>query len=151
MAKENYDMTGKPDELYDAVKAAYARRRHKSSISPLILATEAMERINFAPKLHAVGYRGCHLYMRQIARQFCRRYFEPTEIIDRSGDLFPDTLRERYPLPPKPGEEDEYVLLEDLTDEAISYNVERMRRASLALQKHSDALEAYGLNPRRAA
>jgi hypothetical protein len=144
-------MTDTPDELYEVVKAAYEWRRHKSSISPLILANEAMERINFAPELHALGYRGCHLYMRQIARQFCRRHFEPTEIIDRSGDLFPETLRERYPLPPKAGEEAEYVLLEDLPDAAITYNVERIRRASFALQKHSDALEAYRLNRRRAA
>jgi hypothetical protein len=52
---------------------------------------------------------------------------------------------------PKPGEEAEYLLLEDLPDVAITYNVERMRRASFALQKHLDALEVCGLNRRRAA
>jgi hypothetical protein len=138
------------DELYEVVSAIYEKHKGKPSISPAwLLATEGMRRISFPRELHPRGYRGCHMHLRQIARSFCRKKFDPTE--EAENDLFQETLQERYPQRPKADEEHQYVLLDELTDDDGAYNVARMRRASLALQKHSDALEAYIIARQRAA
>lgn len=132
-------------ELWDVIGAVFELHRGRRTLNPAWMATEGMKRIKFPPDLHPLGYVGCHLQLRQIARAFCRGNFDPTEINDQQNDLFPDTLQERYPARPAPGAEPEYVLLDQLTDDDIAYNVQRMRRASLALLRHGDALEAYGL------
>jgi hypothetical protein len=44
-------------------------------------------------------------------------------------------LHQRYPTRTKANEEPEYVLLDRLSDDEVQYNVERMRRAALGLQK----------------
>ena len=138
--------------LYDAVARVYELNRGKNSISPAWLATHAMVLIRFPRRLHETGYIGCHLQMRQIARSYCRQKFDPTDTDATLDDLFPETLQERYPVRSRAGEEREYVLLDALTSDDAYYNVARMRRASLALQKHADALEAHiRAKPDRAA
>lgn len=133
------------DELARVIATIYERNRELPSISPAWLATAGMQTIRFPRTLHALGYVGCHLQLRQIARKYCRKAFDPVDGADGEGqeEMFPETLQERYPLRPKRGEEPQYVMLEFLSDQDVDYNIARMRRASLALQKHSDALEAW--------
>jgi hypothetical protein len=48
-----------------------------SEISPDWIATETMLAIRFARTFHRLGYAGCHLELRQIARGKLRRQFDP--------------------------------------------------------------------------
>lgn len=141
-------------ELHAIIRDIYHKQCEWPSVSPISMANEAMQMIHFDRELNELGYIGCHLQFRQIARKFCRKNFDPVEradILSSQEEMFPDILQERYPLQNKAGEEAEYVQLEHLPDLDGMYNVQRMRRASLALQKHSDALEAFILNRRVAA
>lgn len=141
-------------ELWGVISAIGELSRARSSISPAWMATEAMQRIEFPRDLHPVGYIGCHLTFRQIAREWLRKKFDPTAAAvaaDTTEEMFPETLQDRYPLRPRPREEPVYVLLRDLPDGDLAYNVRRMRSAALALQKHADALETYGINRRGVA
>jgi hypothetical protein len=143
------DREGEP--LWEVISALYEKHRGSPSVKPAWLATQGMKQIGFRPKLHELGYIGCHLQLRQIARAFCSRKFDPLHrVAHAADDLFPETLQERYPVRPTPGEEPRYVLLDALSAEDRAYNVERMRRAGRALQKHADALEADGLRRRTA-
>jgi hypothetical protein len=139
------------EPLWEVISALYERYAGMPSVNPAWLATQGMVRIEFAAELHRLGYIGCHLQMRQIARQFCNRKFDPLQRIARAADdLFPDTLQVRYPVRPRQGEEPRYVLLDCLEPDDRAYNVERMRRAAGALLAHADALEADGLRKQAA-
>lgn len=126
--------------LYDVIQRVCDRHSDRPSIHPAWLATEAMGVIGFPRELHELGYLGCHLQLRQIARAFCRRRFDPAE--QSESDLFPDTLQERYPRAPN-GEDPEYVLLDLMTRGDIRFNVARLRKEAEAKLKHADALEAW--------
>jgi hypothetical protein len=142
-------VSAKGDELYDVIERIYERQRDYREISPISLAREGMQAIDFPSSLHALGYIGCELHLREIARTFCRRRFEPVKTPGEhlEVDLFPETLQERYPVKGMAGDEPRYVLRGHLSMEDRAFNVARMRRASRALTKHADALEAEGLNP----
>jgi hypothetical protein len=133
-------------ELADIVERVIDLCRKLTDVSPAWVATQAMTLIAFPRDLHRLGYAGCHLELRQIARGKLRGRFDPTVIADADAepDLFPETLQERYPLPrSKPGDEPRYRLLNNLTDEDVEYNVARMKKAGDALLKHADRLAAW--------
>jgi hypothetical protein len=118
-------------------------------ISPDWIATETMLAIRFPRTLYRLGYAGCHLELRQIARGKLRRQFDPTsaadpDAADEEEDLFPDTLQDRYPRRRKRGEPPSYVLRVLMSRTDVEFNVRRMRRVGAALQKHADALEEWG-------
>jgi hypothetical protein len=130
------------NELHETLSRVYESRSDQESISPGWLATHAMNAIGFPRELHPLGYRGCHLHFRQMARHFCRKHFDPTEA--EETDLFPETLQQRYPRRPTvTGVDPEYVLLEMLGDVDIRYNVDRLRKEAASKQKHANALEAF--------
>jgi hypothetical protein len=122
---------------------------HASSkdVNPAWIATTAMTLIEFSRDLHRLGYAGCHLELRQIARSKLRKRFDPTAIADDDSDeqpdFFPETLQERYPVARKRGEEPTYRKLVELTKPDVHYNVNRMRKASAGLGRHADRLEAW--------
>lgn len=124
-------------DLYGTVK----------DVSPAWVATQAMELIEFPRSLHRLGYAGCHLELRQMARGKLRKRFDPTAIADDDDaqlDLdLPETLQERYPKARVRGEEPCYRKLDALTDEDVRYNVTRMRAAAGALERHADRLQAW--------
>jgi hypothetical protein len=134
---------GEGAPLYKAVAAAYEKHKEAAEVSPAWLATLAMCEIGFGRDLHAIGYIGCHLQMRQIARQFLAQELDID--IDRvaEDDLFPETLQHRYPRARKKGEEPVYVLLDLLTDADVEFNLARMRKAGSALLRHADRFEAW--------
>lgn len=141
-------------DLYAVVRDICNRHKDMPSLNPIWVANEAMHAINFERELHGLGYIGCHLQFRQIARQFCRKNYDPVPgpDVDQLPLDFGGKLQERYPVKKNgPDDEAEYVLLVYLEDDDARYNIKRMRLASLALQKHSDALEAWLLDRRRAA
>lgn len=136
------------EELALVVQKVIDQNPDAKEISPAWVATAAMADIAFPRSLHRLGYAGCHLELRQIARSKLRRQFDPTAAAASTpiDDFFPETLQDRYPRQPRPNEEPTYILLGFLNDEDLAYNVSRMRRAGNALLKHADALEAYGDN-----
>jgi hypothetical protein len=134
--------TDEGSELYAVIRGVYERHRDQPSINPTWLATEAMVSIEFDRTMHDLGWIGCHLQFRQIARSFCRRHFDPTEAVET--DLFPETLQDRYPLQVQaPGEEPQYVLLNLLNEADARFNIARLRKEAEAKLRHADALEIW--------
>jgi hypothetical protein len=133
--QELADIVERVINLYDSIK----------DVSPAWVATQAMTLIEFPRALHRLGYVGCHLELRQLARGKLRRRFDPTAAADDDDtrDLFPETLQERYPKARKPGDEPSYRKLDALTEEDVNYNVERMRLVAYALNKHADRLMTW--------
>lgn len=134
-------MTDSINRLYDEVRAACDRLREAATIAPSWIATDVMRAINFPMILHELGYLGCHAQLKQIARSFCRKHFDPVE--SEQPDIFPETLQERYPLARSAGAEPEYGLLSMLSEADYDYNIARLRREIAAKQKHADALEVH--------
>ncbi|MFL5253256.1 MAG: hypothetical protein ACJ8AI_10245 [Rhodopila sp.] len=129
-------------ELYEVVRAVYHSHCDRPTLNPAWLATEAMHAIGFARNLNEIGYLGCHLQFRQIARSFCRKHFEPAQ--SDEPDLFPGTLQQRYPRRPENEDEEPVYVLLDLLDDDVAYNVMRLRKEARAKLAHADALEAWG-------
>jgi hypothetical protein len=154
MVGENHDMSGsffdrmpEATELWDVIDRLLEIHRAKKELSATWFATEGMKLLNFTATDNRPVYWGCHMALREIARARFRGKWDPAvAVLEASDDLFPETLQERYPLKPKRGEERRYVLLEFLPDADLWYNVARLRKASRALQRHADALEAVGKN-----
>lgn len=129
-------------ELNEVIRSVYNAHSDRPALNPAWLATEAMHVIDFARDLNEIGYLGCHLQFRQIARGFCRKHFEPDQSAE--DDLFPGTLQQRYPQRPAPDEtEPVYTLLDLLTEEDTRYNIQRLRKEARAKLMHADALEAW--------
>ena len=135
------------EQLNAAVQKVIDDYQIVGEVSPSWVATQVMQEIAFPRSLHLLGYVGCHLEIRQIARQKLRRAHDPAAKVAASvegeDDLFPETLQERYPRHPRRSEEPIYALRDLLTRADVKYNVERMRRGGRALLKHADALEAW--------
>ena len=132
------------NELTDAVRRVYEINRNVVSLDPGFLADGAMEIIGFAQATHPVGWLGCHLHLRQLARAYCRRNFEaPADGAgERQGFLPLDALQDRYPRRPVPDQEPVYVLREHLTEDDRWFNIARLRQSAAALLRHADALQA---------
>jgi hypothetical protein len=143
------------EQLYAAVQKVIDDYHLVGEVSPSWIATQVMADIEFPRSLHALGYVGCHLEIRQIARQKLRRAHDPYDKVKASvegeDDLFPETLQDRYPRQPRPPEEPIYALRDLLTRADVQYNIERMRRGGRALLKHADALEAWDAERRSKA
>lgn len=129
-------------------------------ISPAWVATEVLNGLEFTAQSserqrYPLVYAGCHLALRQIARGKLRRH-DPIETahdaIAGQGEIFPETLQDRYPRKVPSDAEPIYALRDHLTANDVKFNVNRMRRAGNALLKHADALEAWHTDrPRSAA
>jgi len=133
------------DILADAVRRMYEINHFVVSIDPEFLANGAMEIISFDKETHPVGWVGCNLHCRQLARAFCRRNFDTAAAAIAgeavNGELFPETLQDRYPRQPRKDKEPVYVLRDHLSEEDRWYNIDRLRSAASALLKHARALE----------
>lgn len=131
------------DVLADAVRQMYEINHRVVAIDPEFLANGAMDIIGFGKSLHPVGWLGCNLYCRQLARAFCRRNFDAAAHAGEAvnGELFPDTLQDRYPCIPQKGKDPTYVLREHLSEADRWFNIDRLRVVASALQKHARALE----------
>jgi hypothetical protein len=136
-----------PDHLRELVARIIELRRGQPRISPSWVATEAMydlDRRRTVEREHPMIWEGCHLQLRQIARQLLAQRFEQGE---ETEDLLFKDLQWRYPSVRSANtEEPEYVLRDLLSDEDIAYNVGRLRAEALAKMQHADALEAWGRN-----
>jgi hypothetical protein len=124
-------------------------RFNEPRISRSSVATEAMVKLRAKWMLNSkrgypLVYLGCHLELRQIARQILRERFEPEEDINKPvHPLFPE-LQWRYPIVHQREEEPQYVLLELLEPNDWRFNVKRLRLDAASRLRHADALEAWG-------
>ena len=147
MSEEREPAGSEERELGIIVERVIDLYRATKDVSPAWVATQAMTILEFPRSLHRLGYVGCHLELRQIARGKLRKRFDPTAVADADADeiddLFPEPLQERYPAARKKGEEPVYRLLHELTDDDVAYNLRRMRSAASALDKHADRLQAW--------
>ena len=135
-------------QLHAVIASVYEKHRDRDTVSPSWLATEVMVDIDFPRELHRLGYLGCHLQVRQIARGFCR---SKNEAPDGQEDLFSGTLQHRYPRAGSNKDNPEYILLDLMSDRDVAFNVARLRAEAAAKMDHADALEAWGQARRAAA
>ena len=141
--------------LVDVIVTILHGRKGKKDISPIDIATEAMEAIPTTHKPGDLCYLAAHLEFRQLARQVLRRNAGDLENLeDDQGPaqqpLF-EEFQERYPIFRPKGEEPVYRLFEHLTDADIAYNVARLRAEGGAKLEHAKRLEAWGLERRKSA
>lgn len=151
-------MTKEHDRLRTIVSSIIDGRRDREEISPLWVATEATKQIGAWDLKESVPlvYEACHLHLRQVARSLCRALFEVSDGQDAESQgnsaqhqLFPD-LQWRYPRAPAGSRiETSYVLLEQMTDADIRYNVQRLKREARARLGHADALHAWAAQRQR--
>ena len=131
-------------ELVDAVRRVYEINRRVVAIDPEFLANHAMEIIRFDRSVHPLGWVGCNLHLRQVARAFCRRNFDAAASVASgdtvNGDMFPDTLQDRYPRQSQKSQEPIYVLRDYLSEEDRWFNIDRLFGTAEALQRHARAL-----------
>ena len=143
------------EQLYQITRDVIESHRDAPTMSPAWVATHVLCKIQFSPDLHHLGYAGCHLQLRQMARQELRRHDPNASVADKlasgQGEMFSDTLQQRYPRRTQPGEEPVYVLRDLLTEDDVEWNEYRMRRGGEALIRHADALRAWHGQRRSAA
>jgi hypothetical protein len=143
-------MTKEESQLAEIVARIIDIRRAQVKINPTWIATEALKEIDPASRSIALVRTGCHLQLRQIAREQCRKLFEDDE--DEAQPRFPaiEGLQWRYPTQrTKDEHEPQYVLRELMSDGDVAYNVARLRSEAEAKLAHADALEAWGLSRKR--
>jgi hypothetical protein len=143
-------MTKEGEGLVHIASEIINSRREALQISPAWIATEVMNQLDTmgvratAPLI----YIGCHMQLKQVARALCRGMFEPRDDRDHSAqhELFPD-LQWRYPAARSvPSEDPIYILLEEMTDADVNYNVSRLRAEGQAKIQHAAALQAWNAN-----
>lgn len=138
-------------KLAETVARVIDLRHDAVSISPNWVATEAMLLLDPQHAAPALVYAGCHLQLRQVARQQLRGKYQPEDSAGEQHQLFPD-LQTRYPTAHSAqAAEPEYVLLEHLPERDLDYNIARLEAEAIAKQKHADALRSYRLSQRRRA
>jgi len=132
-------------KLAEIVARIIEARYAQSKISPAWIATEGMQVIDPDRAGPQLEYFGCHLHLRQVARQILRKHYEPDDPNDaRQHELWPE-LQSRYPIAGAAKSEDPvYVRLEDMTKADVAYNVARLRSEGQAKLQHADRLETYG-------
>lgn len=148
MSAESRSLTAIIAKIIDA-------RRDEPHITPDSIATAALSEID--PKKVSVPavVAGCTLALRQIARGLLRKHFEEEPDDDADDDeeedqfvLFPGLLQQRYPSAQR-GASD-YVLLQQMSDADIAFNVARLRKEGSSKTKHADALEQFGRDRKKA-
>jgi hypothetical protein len=130
------------DSYTDTVGRIIDERREQKIVSPSWVATEALAVIEPNLETARPAYELSHATLRQIARSLLRGKFEPNDSSEEKHDLFPD-LQKRYPIKKASGEEPVYVVLEEMSDADIAFNVKRLRQEGAQKIRHADALEAF--------
>jgi hypothetical protein len=136
------------EQLYAETRRVIEEQGDVPTLSPAWIATHVMCAIEFKPALHYLGYAGCHLQIRQMARAELRKRHDPNakvqdELASGQSDFFDDTLQKRYPRRVPTGEEPVYILRDLMDEDDVEYNEMRMRRGGMALLRHADALRAW--------
>jgi hypothetical protein len=154
-------------QLASVVARIIGIRRSQVKIHPSWIATEALDEIDPGGRSVALVSAGCHLQLRQIARDQCRKLFDEDGACRRPDSdpdypMFPmfEQLQWRYPVRKRlqvvdeDGEErkePEYVLLEHMTGDDVDYNVARLEAEATAKVAHARALRAWWRKRRRTA
>jgi tRNA A37 threonylcarbamoyladenosine dehydratase len=125
------------------------QRRDEFKISPAWVATGVMNKLDPNRITQEDIYLACHLQLRQIARQELRKRFDDDDRYDEDDDLerqhemFPE-LQWRYPsVRSKDDAEPQYILLEQMSEADVFYNVARLRSEAKSKWDHASALEAW--------
>lgn len=149
------------EELGRMVARAIENSQTQTDISPAWIATEVLVVLGWTVggglrRAHPMIYQASHLCLREVARQQLRRHDPVEEAREamRTGvgdDLFPDTLQWRYPIAKQDGDQPLYRLRDELTDDDVAFNSGRMRRMSVSLARHADALDVWHAERRRTA
>jgi hypothetical protein len=139
VVKENAD-------LRYVVNVLIEERKESERISPAWIATEAMIKLEVAGLQQTLPpiYLAAHLYLRQVARNACRRQFESDDdaLDPDQQELFPG-LQSRYPVAHEPNEDPSYVLRDRMTRADVKFNINRLRLESKTKAERADALEAW--------
>jgi hypothetical protein len=139
------------EEVLAEVHRAVERSAKTENVSPTTIALAVYEvystEAGYEPHLAYASVE----HLKQIARKCLARLHDPAErleqMIDGSGseqsELFAEELQDRYPVPPRAGEDPIYRLRDKLSDEEIAWNARRLDKVSAATRRHADALRAF--------
>lgn len=150
-------MTAASDFIGFTVRQVFDINATVVSISADFLADQVMEAIashdtGFDKRVHSIGWFGCKQHVKQVTRGYLRHSFHPDRD-DRQGEMFSETLQDRYPTKPEPnftqGDGDQplrpesaYVLRHHLDPTDLWWNIDQLRKSAAGRLKHANALEA---------
>lgn len=133
------------------------QRRDEFKISPAWVATAVLAQLDPDRVTQADIYLACNMQLRQIARQELRKRFDNDDRYDededivRQHEMFPE-LQWRYPSVRSEGDaEPQYILLEQMSEADVFYNVARLRSEAKSKWDHASALEAWWQRAGKAA
>lgn len=131
------------EEVTQAIHRQIELLAEAVTLSPRQLAIAVQDSWNLTGVQPQVQY--CTLeHLTQMARRVLASRYEP-ESADSSayqGELFSGTLQSHYPIPTQSGDA-VYKRTEFLTQDEISWNVEKLRKSAAARVRHADALLAW--------
>jgi hypothetical protein len=147
--------SGRDEKLRAIVVRVIDTRSNTPRIGAIWVANEAMRKLDPAKAIERrqpLIWLGCHLQLRQIARQVLAGKYKDSEEERNRDSLFPD-LQWRYPTARSEGlEEPEYILRGLMGEEDVEYNIARLRAEGDAKVRHAAALRAWWLSrPQTAA
>jgi hypothetical protein len=137
------------DRLSDLLELVLDVAHNTVDVSPAWAASAALSRLGFslvgATDNMQLVYAAAHFGLRQMAREKLRKHdpVEAAEVYGQEAMQFAGTLQRRYPRKPEQDVEPVYSLRDHLTGADVAYNVDRMRKAGRALEKHANALHAW--------
>lgn len=127
-------------ELTEVLHKCLIQLESDTEIQPALLAHRALQKMDPERTAPYLVTWAANLEMRQLARALLRKEFDPLAPDNKQIEMF-EGLQTRYPT--RRNDEPTYVRLEELTNDEIDMNLERMSREIAAKQKHYDALMAY--------
>ncbi len=133
--------TPNTDHLMDIIRECLAEVDSEIEVQPALLARCAMLKIDPNDVSPVLVAWAANLELRQLSRGLLRKKFEP---MDNPQITMFEGLQDRYPT--KRNSEATYVKLDELTDNEIDENLDRMASEIAAKQKHYDALLAFKMS-----
>lgn len=132
------------EQLAVYVSKVIHERRAEIRISPSWVATEVMIKIDPKKRAPHLVYIGCHLELRQIARQILPKKFGKLGASPKGeqGEMYPD-VPHRFPVARKPGDEPVYILRGHESIEDVCHFIIRGRSEIRSKSKTLDATMAY--------
>jgi len=147
-------MSAENQALTTIVARIIEMHRDEPRINPTSIATAALLEIDPAKISLPAVLAGCHLALRQIARNLCRKQFDQDDdeagLVPAQQELFPG-LQYRYPAAYAEDEEPTYVLRDSMTEKDVRFNVQRLRKEGQSKIERAESLEAWWRIKQRAA
>ncbi len=134
-------MTDDARKLRDILQGIIESFKDDKDISPSVLATAALLKLDPEKKTIPIIYIAAHLELRQISRQILAGHQDRRD--DYEYLLLEDGLQDRYPIARKKDEEPLYRKRNELTDADKEFTLMALSKKAAGYQRHYDLFAAW--------